>query len=56
MPKATNIREFFNMFPDDDACLKHLFDVRFGQGYECPKCERSAKWYPIKAERAFKGV
>lgn len=53
MPKATNIREFFKRFPDDDACLKHLFDVRFGQGYECPKCERPAKWYPIKAERAF---
>lgn len=53
MPKQANIREFFKQFPDDDACLKHLFDVRFGQGHTCPKCEREAKWYPIKAERAF---
>jgi len=41
------------MFPDDETCLQHLFDIRFGQGYECPKCERSAKWYRIQAERAF---
>lgn len=53
MPKPTTIREFFKQFPDSDACLKHLFEVRFGQGYKCPKCEREAKWYPLKAERAY---
>lgn len=53
MSRPTTVREFFKQFPDDDACLKHLFEVRIGQGYKCPKCEREAKWYPIKAERAF---
>lgn len=53
MPKPTTIREFFNLFPSDEACLEHLFDVRFGQGHVCPKCEREAKWYPLKAERAY---
>lgn len=53
MPKPTSVRQFFKQFPDDDACLKHLFEVRFGQGYKCPKCEREARWYPIKAELAF---
>lgn len=53
MTKPTTLRQFFQKFPSDDACLKHLFDVRFGQGHECPKCNREAKWYPIKAERAF---
>lgn len=53
MPKPTTVREFFQQFPDDDACLAHLFDVRFGQGHVCPRCEREARWYPIKAERAF---
>jgi len=51
--KPTTVREFFRQFPDDAACLKHLFDVRYRQGYICPKCKRKAKWYPIKAERAF---
>ena len=53
MAKPTTFREFFKQFPDDDACLAHLFNVRFGQGHKCHKCEREAKWYPIKAERAY---
>lgn len=53
MTKPTSVSEFFKRFPDDDACLKHLFDVRFGQGHVCPKCKREARWYPIKAERAL---
>lgn len=51
--KATNVREFFKLFPSDDACLAHLFDQRFGQGHQCPKCERAAKWYRVKTEKAF---
>lgn len=53
MTKPTTIREFFKQFPDDESCLAHLFNVRFGQGYTCPKCKREARWYPIKAERAY---
>lgn len=53
MPKPITVREFFKQYPDDETCLAHLFDVRFGQGHACPKCERSARWYPIKAESAF---
>ena len=47
------VTQFFKTFPDDDACLRHIFDIRFGQGNECPKCKRSAKWSKIKAERAM---
>ena len=47
------VQDFFAQFPDDEACVAHLFDVRFGQGHECPKCERKARWYRIAAERAF---
>lgn len=51
--KATTIQQFFKRFSSDDVCLKHLFDVRFGQKHQCPKCNKKSKWYPIKAERAF---
>lgn len=27
--------------------------MSYGQGHQCPKCEREAKWYRIKAEKAF---
>ena len=47
------VQDFFKRFPDDEACLVHLFENRFGQGHECPKCKKSAKWYRIKAERAY---
>lgn len=47
------VRQFFQQFPDDESCLAHLFEIRFGQGHQCPKCERAAKWYALKGERAF---
>lgn len=51
--KPQNIAQFFMQFLDDETCLQHLFNVRFGQGYECPSCERPSKWFRIKAERAY---
>lgn len=53
MTKQLTTAAFFRQFPDDETCLQHLFDVRFGQGYECPSCGRKTKWYRIKAERAY---
>jgi len=51
--KPTTIAQFFKAFPDEETCVQHLFDVRFGQGHECPRCKRASKWFRIKAERAF---
>lgn len=51
--KQTTVRQFFQQFPNDEACLEHLFNVRFGQGHECPKCKRAAKWYRLKSEQAY---
>jgi transposase-like protein len=47
------LKEFLAQFPDDESCLQHIFDSRFGQGYQCPKCAGKARWYRIKAQRAF---
>lgn len=30
--------DFFERFPDEDACLDHLFGVRFGGHPTCPQC------------------
>lgn len=51
--RPQTIAQFFKQFPDDEACLNHLFEIRFGQGFECPSCERPSKWFRIKAERAY---
>jgi transposase len=53
MAKPLTITQFFRQFPDDETCLVHLFETRFGQGFTCPSCERPANWYRIKAERAY---
>lgn len=39
MAKPLTIVEFMKMFPDDDACLEHLFQVRHGgKDAECTRC------------------
>jgi len=47
------IRQFLKTFSTDDICLEHLFNVRFGQGHECHRCKRSAKWYKLNSEKAY---
>lgn len=51
--KPQTVSQFFRQFPDDEACLQHLFSVRFGDNFECPKCGRAGGWHRIKAERAY---
>lgn len=53
MAKQLTTTQFFKQFPNDETCLSHLFEVRFGQGFACPSCTRRSNWYRIKAERAY---
>ncbi len=47
------IREFWTMFPDDESCVQHVFDRRFGQGHACPKCKEKSKWSRMTNARAY---
>ena len=38
MAKSWTIQQFLETFPDDDACLAHLFETRYGKEPVCPKC------------------
>lgn len=51
--KAPTLRQFQDRFPTEEACLDHLFQVRYGTDFNCPKCERPAKYSRIKARRAY---
>ncbi len=51
-----SLMEFMREFPDDDACLEHLWRSRFsddGEHAHCPKCDkrRSFKRYATKQRR-----
>jgi hypothetical protein len=34
---SMTLREFLAQFPDDESCLQHVFDCRFGQGHKYAK-------------------
>jgi transposase len=50
---SPTIREFLARFSEDEQCLEHLFNVRFGEGHVCPKCSKASKWFRFQAERAY---
>ncbi|MGE0650507.1 MAG: IS1595 family transposase [Alphaproteobacteria bacterium] len=53
MAKAMTISQFFKRFPDDDACLDHLMNVRYGMKWDCPKCGKATNWSRIRKEPAY---
>ena len=47
------VTDFFRQFPTDDACLEHLWSVRFGDEVECEKCGKVGKFYRLRKEPAY---
>ena len=38
LPVPTTLPEFTAAFPDEQACVEYLFNVRWPEGFVCPKC------------------
>ena len=51
--KSPTLRQFQDRFPTEDSCLDHLFQVRYGHDFDCPKCGRPAKYSRVKARRSY---
>jgi transposase-like protein/predicted RNA-binding Zn-ribbon protein involved in translation (DUF1610 family) len=51
--KPITIQQFMAMFPDDDACLAHLFKLRYGPAFECPRCGEIGKWAKLAKMPAY---
>jgi transposase len=47
------IKEFFERFPDDDACLNHIMEVRYGFRHVCGKCGVEGTFHKLANRRAF---
>ena len=45
---GTSLQQMFAMFPDEDACFRHVFDTRYGQSWPCPRCRKAGSWYRIR--------
>ena len=52
MAKLT-VRDFFDRFPTDDACLQHVMEVRFGMRHDCAKCGMDATFHRITGRQAY---
>lgn len=48
-----SVRDFFARFPDDEACLNHIMDVRFGTRHVCRKCGVESTFHRMSDRRAF---
>lgn len=53
MTKTLSVREFFDLFPSDDACLEYLMRARFGESLDCPKCGKHGKFHRIRRHPAY---
>jgi transposase-like protein len=42
--KGQDLVKFIERFPNDDACKQYLFDLKFNEGFVCPKCGHTEAW------------
>lgn len=51
--QAFSVREFFAEFPDDDACLKRVMEVRYGLRHVCRKCGVESTFHRLKGKPIY---
>ena len=52
-PKLPTVKQFLERFPDDDSCLDHLMETRYGKRHTCAKCGKEANFHRVKARRCY---
>ena len=53
MAASITVRDFFTQFPDDDACLAHLFKQRYGENVKCERCGEVGKFRKLTNMPAY---
>lgn len=48
-----SITEFLRLFPDSDACLRHILHVKYGDQPACPRCGKSSRWHRVGKTQSF---
>lgn len=46
------VRDFFNRFPNDDACLDRVMEVRFGLRHVCRACGMGSTFHRLANRKA----
>jgi len=45
--------DFVKQFPDDDACLHTVFELKYGNPLQCPKCKTESMFYRVKSRKSY---
>ncbi len=45
MSFPSNLIEFQDRFPDEESCWRHLREVRWPEGFECPRCGEQESYF-----------
>lgn len=53
MTTKITVRDFFARFPDDQACLDHVLEVRYGLRHTCEKCKQDATFHKLSKRQAY---
>jgi transposase-like protein len=53
MAKSLTVKEFFSKFPDDDTCILHVMDLRYGRVRNCLGCGQPTEYYKLAKRPAF---
>jgi transposase-like protein len=53
MAKSLTVKEFFAKFPDDDTCIFHVMDLRYGRVRDCLGCGKPTEYYKLAKRPAF---
>jgi transposase-like protein len=53
MQTGPTVQQFFQQFPDDDACLEYLMRLHHGETLDCPKCGKHGKFHRVRRHPAF---
>lgn len=51
-----SVRDFFKRFPNDDACLAHVMEQRYGFEGDCPHCGVETTFHKMTDRKAYAGA
>ena len=53
MADKFTVRDFFERFPSEEACLEHIMEVRYGLRHDCRKCGVNSTFHRMSERRAY---
>lgn len=48
-----NVTSFFSRFPDENACLEHIFKTKWGDHSPCPSCGEIGGWGRVRNQKKY---